>query len=56
MEVTEHNIAEWELTLEEIEDLIRLVKLEIKIYEHDSTTQTYYGMILSKLVLMKLQK
>lgn len=56
MEVTEHNLTEWELTLEEIKDLIRLVKLEIKNYEHDKTTQNYYGIILGKLVIMKFEK
>ena len=55
MEVTEHNISDWELNLDEIKELIRLVKLEIKNYEHDWTTQNYYGEILGKLVLMKLQ-
>lgn len=54
MKVTEHNITDWELNLDEIRQLIRLVKLEIKNYEHDTTTQTYYGIILGKLVLMKL--
>jgi hypothetical protein len=56
MEVTEHNLTEWELTLGEIEDLIRLVKLEIKNYEQDKTTQNYYGIILGKLVIMKFEK
>lgn len=55
MNVTEHNLSDWNLNLDEIKDLIRLVKLEIKNYEHDKTTQTYYGMILGKLVLMKLE-
>ena len=53
MKVTEHNITEWELTKDEIQEIIRLIKLEIKAYEHDTTTQTYYGIILGKLVLMK---
>jgi len=53
MEVTEHNTTDWKLNLDEIKELIRLVKLEIKHYEHDTTTQTYYGIILGKLVLMK---
>jgi len=52
-EVTEHNIVEWELTDDEIQQLIRMVKLEIKAYEHDTTTQTYYGIILGKLVIMR---
>jgi hypothetical protein len=53
MKVTEHNITEWELTKDEIQELIRMVKLEIKAYEHDTTTQTYYGIILGKLVIMR---
>lgn len=53
MKVTEHNITEWELTKDEIQQLIRMVKLEIKAYEHDRTTQTYYGIILGKLVIMR---
>ena len=53
MKVTEHNITEWELTKDEIQELIRMVKLEIKAYEHDRTTQTYYGIILGKLVIMR---
>lgn len=53
MKVTEHNIREWELTKDEIQELIRMVKLEIKAYEHDTTTQTYYGIILGKLIIMR---
>ena len=55
MEVTEHNISEWELNLEEIRELIRLVKNQLKLYEGDRVTQNYYGEILGKLVLMKLE-
>lgn len=53
MKVTEHNLTDWNLTQDELKELIRLVKLEIKNYEHDTTTQTYYGIILGKLVIMK---
>jgi hypothetical protein len=53
VKVTEHNLTDWNLTKQEIQDLIRLIKLEIKSYEHDSTTQTYYGIILGKLVIMR---
>ena len=56
MNVTEHNISEWELNLDEIRELIRLVKNQLKLYEDDRVTQNYYGEILGKLVLMKLQK
>ena len=53
MQVTEENLTDWKLNKQELQDLIRLVKLEIKNYEHDSTTQTYYGIILGKLLIMK---
>ena len=56
MEVTEHNVSEWELNLDEIRELIRLVKNQLKLYEGDKVTQNYYGEILGKLVLMKLEK
>lgn len=55
MQVTEENLTDWKLNKQELQDLIRLVKLEIKNYEHDSTTQTYYGIILGKLVIMKFE-
>lgn len=53
MKVTEHNITEWNLTEDEIQSLIHLTKLEIKRCEGDSTTQTYYGIILGKLIIMR---
>lgn len=53
MNVTEHNLTDWNLTQDEIQSLIHLTKLEIKRCEGDSTTQTYYGMILGKLILMR---
>ena len=56
MKVTEHNISEWQLNEGEIKQLIRLVKSEIKNYEHDSAAQTYYGLILGKLLIMKYDK
>jgi len=56
MQVTEENITEWELNEGELKELIRLVKLEIKAYENDSVTQTYYGLILGKLLIMKYGK
>ena len=55
MKVTEENLTDWKLNKQELLDLIRLVKLEIKNYEHDSTTQTYYGLILGKLLIMKFE-
>jgi hypothetical protein len=53
MKVTEHNITEWQLNGDEIQSLIHLTKLEIKRCEGDSTTQTYYGIILGKLIIMR---
>jgi hypothetical protein len=44
------------LTKQEIEDLISLVKSKIKlneVYEHDITSQNYYDIIWGKLVLMR---
>lgn len=55
MQVTEENLTDYKLNKQELLDLIRLVKLEIKNYEHDSTTQTYYGLILGKLLIMKFE-
>jgi hypothetical protein len=54
MKVTEHNITEWKLTDDEIQEIIRLIKLEMKEYQDtDKATYMYYGMIVGKLVLMK---
>jgi hypothetical protein len=53
MKVTEHNLTDWNLSKEEIQSLIRLTKLEIKRCEGDSRTQTYYGIILGKLIIMR---
>ena len=56
MQVTEENITEWELNEKEIKSLIHLTKLEIKRCEGDNLTQTYYGLILGKLLIMKYGK
>ena len=53
MKVTEHNITDWQLTEEEIQSLIHLTKLEIKRCEGDSFTQTKYGIILGKLIILQ---
>jgi hypothetical protein len=53
MEVTEHNLTDWNLSKEEIQSLIHLTKLEIKRCEGNSSTQTYYGIILGKLIIMR---
>ena len=44
------------LTKQEIDDLISLVKSKIKlneVYEHDITCQKYYDIIWGKLILMR---
>ena len=44
------------LTKQEIDDLISLVKSKIKlneVYEHDITSQNYYDIIWGKLILMR---
>ena len=44
------------LTKQEIDDLISLVKSKIKlneVYEHDITSQKYYDLIWGKLILMR---
>jgi hypothetical protein len=51
--MSEHNLTDCNLNKEEIQSLIHLTKLEIKRCEGDSTTQTYYGIILGKLIIMK---
>ena len=56
MQVTEENITDWELHEKEIQSLIHLTKLEIKRCEGDSVTQTYYGVILGKLLIMRNDK
>lgn len=53
MKVTEHNLSDWQLNLEEVNSLIHLTKLEIKRCEGDRVTQTYYGIILGKLIIMR---
>jgi len=44
------------LTKQEIEDLISLVKSKIKlneVYEHDVDSKNYYDLIWGKLILMR---
>lgn len=55
MNVTEHNISEWELNLNEIRELIRLVKDEMEKCKDDNEIYIRYGQMLGKLVLMKLE-
>jgi hypothetical protein len=52
MEVTEHNISDTDLNLEDIDLLIRLVKKESE--EHgDRSILLYYGNLIGKLVCLR---
>ena len=53
MEVTEHNITDWNLNQSEIKELIRITKTELKNNSDDKTKKLFYGMILRKLIIMK---
>lgn len=53
MEVTEHNITDWNLNQSEIKELIRITKNELKNNSDDKTKELFYGMILRKLIIMK---
>ena len=54
--ITEHNIAEWRLNEEEINDLIRMLKEKIKECGEDKRCELYYGLIAGKLIIMKNTK
>ena len=52
MQVTEHNITDWNLTEEDINELIVITREKVK--EHKGTTkELMYGLILGKLIIMK---
>ena len=53
MQVTEHNITDWELSVDELNALIVLSKDKLKECDGDRTCQLFYGMITGKLILMK---
>jgi hypothetical protein len=53
MKVTEHNITDWELTQDEFDDVIRLVKNEMRSNTDDKYKELYYGLIAGKLLIMK---
>lgn len=53
MQVTEHNLTDWTLSKGEVDDLIGLVKKELKNHEYDRIPQTYWGILLGKLVIMR---
>jgi hypothetical protein len=53
MQVTEHNITDWNLEEDQLNELIRLTREEMKKHSDDKSTEMFYGMILGKLIIMK---
>ena len=53
MEVTEHNIHDTELSLKDINELIRLVKLESHQHKDNRPQLLYYGTLIGKLVCLR---
>ena len=52
MEVTEHNLTDWNLNEEELNALIDLSKEKMKACE-DKMCELFYGMLTGKLIIMK---
>ena len=52
MQVTEHNITDWDLNEEELNALISLSKEKMKSCE-DKMSELFYGLLAGKLILMK---
>ncbi len=53
MQVTEHNITETDLNLNDLNELIRLVKEESKNHLEDKVKLLYYGVLIGKLVCLR---
>ena len=53
MKVTEHNVTDWRLNENEINDLIVMLKEKIKECDNDKQCELYYGLIAGKLIIMK---
>ena len=53
MEITEHNIRDTDLDLTDVNELIRLVKLETYNHKDDRATLLYYGGLIGKLVCIR---
>ena len=53
MEVTEHNIYETDLSLKDINELIRITKEESHKHKGDRTRLLYYGVLIGKLVCLR---
>jgi len=52
MEVTEHNLTDWNLNDQELNALITLSKEKMKSCE-DKICEVFYGMLTGKLIIMK---
>jgi hypothetical protein len=53
MQVTEHNITDWNLNEEEINALISLSKEKMKSCDDDKMCELFYGLLTGKLIIMK---
>ena len=54
MQVTEHNLTDWNLNEEELNALIKLSKDKaIASREEDKMSELFYGLIAGKLIIMK---
>jgi len=53
MEVTEHNIHDTDLNLNDITELIRIVKEESKNHSDNRAQMLYYGVLIGKLVCLR---
>lgn len=52
MEVTEHNITEWKLNKQDIEEILSLLKEQQRKFPDN---KRHYGNIIAKLALMKIE-
>jgi len=55
MEVTEHNLTDWNLSEKELNALIILSKEKMKSCE-DKICEVFYGMLTGKLIIMKNER
>lgn len=53
MKVTEHNISDTDLNLDDVNELIRLVKLESHNHKGNRPQLLYYGALIGKLVCLR---
>jgi len=53
MEVTEHNIHDTNLSLKDINELIRITKEESHNHKGDRGQLLYYGVLIGKLVCLR---